>query len=208
MIVSDAAGLLFVHVQKTGGVTVERWLQEVAPDARRVPGCDRHAGLRVILAAEPALSGHLVLGIVRNPWSRLLSWHRMVRRWVSWVPEGQSLETLANFRGNAFAQRVARELPDFEDFVMRGTAEIPRLRRPQLSYLEAPGRRADVVGRQETLDADLRAVAARCGLPARTGERWNADDEQVDYRVAYTPAMRDRVGEIFARDVAAFGYEF
>lgn len=208
MIVSDAAGLLFVHVQKTGGVSVERWLQEVTPDARRVPGCDRHAGLRAILAAEPALADHLVLGVVRNPWTRLLSWHRMVRRWVSWVPDGEPLEAVENFRGNAFARRVARELPDFEDFVMRGTAEIPRLRRPQVAYLEAPGRRADVVARQETLDDDLRALATRCGLPPRTGERWNTDDERVDHRAAYTPAMRDRVGEVFARDVAAFGYEF
>ncbi len=208
MIVSDATGLLFVHVQKTGGSTVENWLKEVTPDARRVPGCHRHAGLRPLLTAEPGLSTHLVLGVVRNPWSRMLSWHRMVRRWVAEVPDGEPLTALAHFRGNVFARRVALELPDFEDFVMRGTLEIPRLGRPQLDYLEAPGRTADVICHQETLDEDLRAVAARCGLPAHTGERWNTDDERVDYRAAYTPAMRDRVGEVFARDVEAFGYDF
>ena len=34
MIVSDTTGLLSVHVQKTGGTTVQRWLEEVTPDAR------------------------------------------------------------------------------------------------------------------------------------------------------------------------------
>ncbi len=208
MIVSDSAGLVFVHVQKTGGVTVERWLEEVLPDARRLPGRDRHAGLRTILADEPGLADHLVFGVVRNPWARLLSWHRMVLRWVSWVPVGEPLTAVPNFRGNRFAQRVAQEFPDFEDFVLRGPDVLPRLRRPQVAYLEAPGRRADVVGRQERLDADLDGLADRLGLPRRSGERWNADDERVDHRAAYTPAMRDRVGELFARDVDELGYEF
>lgn len=208
MIVSDTTGLLFVHVQKTGGTTVQRWLEEVTPDARPVPGCHRHAGLTTILQAEPSLRDHLVVGFVRNPWSRMHSWHRMVRRWVAQVPDGEPLASLSHFRGNAFARRVARELPDFEDFVLRGTREVPRLRRPQVAYLRAPGRRADLVGRQETLEADLRVLAERCGLPPHAGGRWNADDEPVDYRDAYTPAMRDRVAEVFARDVEAFGYEF
>lgn len=208
MIVSDAARLVFVHVQKTGGVSVEHWLREAVPDARRLPGRDRHAGLRTILADEPGLADYFVVGFVRDPWARMHSWHRMVMRWAGWVPEGAPLTAVENFRGNLFAQRVAREFADFEDFVMRGPDRLPRLRRPQLAYLEAPGRRADLVGRQESLAADVETLRQRCDLPAVALTHRNADDERVDHRAAYTPAMRDRVGELFARDVAELGYEF
>lgn len=208
MIISDSARLVFVHVQKTGGTTVQAWLQATLPDARTLRDRHRHAGLRAILEAEPDVGAYLVLGCVRNPWARMLSWHRMVRRWVEAVPEGEQLTVVRDFRGNRFAQRVAREHPDFESFVLDGPDRFPRLRRPQVDYLTAGDRTADVVARTETLDADLDRLAGRLGLAPPPAERHNVDVERVDYRGFYTPAMRDRVGEVFARDCAAFGYTF
>ncbi len=208
MLISDSSRLLFVHVQKTGGSTVQRWLEENVDDARGLPRCHRHAGLGPILDEEPDLTAYLVLGFVRNPWSRMLSWHRMIQRWAAAVRPGEPLESVEDFRTNRFARRVARELPDFESFVLRGPAEIPRLRRPQVSYLEAGGRRADLVGRQERLEEDLAPLRERLGFGPLPAERHNADVERVDYRDAYTPRMRDHVGEVFARDVEELGYEF
>lgn len=206
--ISDSARLVFVHVQKTGGSSVDNWLRAALPDVRSLPGRDRHAGLRTILRDEPALASYFVFGFVRNPWSRMLSWHRMIRRWVDEVPEGRPLESLRSFEVNPFARRVAVEMPDFEDFVLRGPEEFARLRRPQVGYLRTPRRSADLIGRQESFDADLERVRERLGLPPREEHRYNADVEEVDYRAHYTPRMRDRVGELFARDVAEFGYEF
>ena len=206
--ISDSASVLFVHVQKTGGSSIDNWLRASLPDVRTLPDRDRHAGLRTILKDEPDLRSYFVFGFVRNPWSRMLSWHRMIRRWVEEVPAGEPLESLRSFQVNPFARRVALELPDFESFVMRGPGEFPRLRRPQIAYLEAPRRRADLIGRQERFEADLEVVRERLGLPAREERRYNADVVDVDYREHYSTAMRERVGELFARDVEEFGYEF
>ncbi|MEQ4549474.1 sulfotransferase family 2 domain-containing protein [Nocardioides kribbensis] len=80
MVISDSARLLFVHVQKTGGSTIQRALEPALPDARQVKGIDRHAMLGGILRAEPDLTPYWTVGFVRNPWARMLSWFRMVER--------------------------------------------------------------------------------------------------------------------------------
>ena len=53
-----------------------------------------------------------------------------------------------------FWSRVSTEMQDFETFVMRGPAEIERLRTPQVDYLRADGKQADFIGRTEHLEAD------------------------------------------------------
>ena len=91
---------------------------------------------------------------------------------------------------------------------MPSSSVVPTLGWTQLSYLQSKGRVADFIGRQETFDADMRAVIARIGLePAEVG-RVNAAPEPGRYRDAYTPATRDKVAQVFRRDLRAFGYEF
>jgi hypothetical protein len=92
--------------------------------------------------------------------------------------------------------------------VLEGTRRLPRVRVPQVDYLVAPGRRADFIGRTENLDDDLRRGLALAGLPVPASvERTNAGPVS-DYREHYTPAMRDRVAQVAARDIAEFGYTF
>jgi hypothetical protein len=207
MVISDAHRFLFVHVQKTGGSTIDNRLDEVMPDTRKIKGIDRHATLGQILEAEPALAGYWTVGFVRNPWARLLSWFRMVERFKE---RAELHEKGAEaFRGkNYFIRSIAETCPDFETFVMKGTAEWPRLRTPQVRYLTSRTRRADFVGRQETLEADLRAVLARLDLPWEPLQSVNVDHRRPDYREVYTEPMRKRVADLFAKDLAAFDYSF
>lgn len=82
MIVSESAGVLFVHVQKTGGQTVANLLLDLAPGARKITWMrdNKHATLHTILDAKPEYADYFVCGFVRNPWARMLSWHEMVLR--------------------------------------------------------------------------------------------------------------------------------
>lgn len=207
MVISDAHRLLFVHVQKTGGSTIDNRFAEVFDDARTLTGLDRHATLTQILEAEPGLSAYWTVGFVRNPWARLLSWWRMVERLQERAAAGNegSARHLAN---NAFLKGVAEECPDFETFVMKGPERWRRLRTPQVRYLTSPTRRADLIGRQETLEADLRAVFARLDLPWEPLTSTNVDHHRPDYRDLYTDPMRRQVETIYAKDVAAFDYAF
>ncbi len=217
MVISDSARLLFVHVQKTGGSTIHNRLTEVLPDARQVKGVDRHGTLGQILRAEPELSTYWTFGIVRNPWARMLSWFRMVERFRDSEQDGESRLD----RKNQFIRSVAETCPDFESFIMKGLDEFSRLQTPQWRYLATKTRRADMIGRQESLEADLRAVQARFDIPWEPLKSVNIDRTRPDYqagpelggrdtryRSEYTDEMARRVEAAFARDVTAFGYEF
>ena len=207
MVISDAHKLLFVHVQKTGGSTIDNRFDEVLPDSRHVPGIDRHATLGQILQAEPGLAAYWTVGFVRNPWARMLSWFRMVERFKERAEKGRKGADQF-LKKNHFIKGVAEACPDFETFVMKGPDQWVRLRTPQVRYLTSKTRRADFIGRQETLEADLRAIFARLELPWEPLQSVNVDKSRPDYREVYTEPMRRRVEELFAKDLAAFDYSF
>ena len=195
MVISDAHQLLFVHVQKTGGSTIDNRFAEVFPDARQVPGLDRHATLTQILEGEPGLSAYWTVGFVRNPWARMLSWFRMVERFKERADKGRRGAD-AFMKKNQFIKGVAEACPDFETFVMKGPDQWARLRTPQVRYLTSKTRRADFIGRQETLEADLRAIFARLELPWEPLQSVNVDKRRPDYHELYTDPMRRRIGRL------------
>jgi len=207
MVISDAHKLLFVHVQKTGGSTIDNRFDEVLPDVRHVAGVDRHATLGQILEAEPDLAAYWTVGFVRNPWARMLSWFRMVERFKERASKGRRGADMF-LKKNQFIKGVADACPDFETFIMEGPDQWVRLRTPQIRYLTSKTRRADFIGRQETLEADLRAIFARLELPWEPLQSVNVDRSRPDYREVYTDPMRRRVEELFERDIAAFDYSF
>lgn len=206
MRVSDSHKLVFVHVQKTGGVTVETVLDKVLPDARSQSN-ERHDTLAKILRREPELKHYWVVGFVRNPWARMWSWYAMIRNAAEQHAKGAQSKETRQIDRNRFWQSVA-SYPDFETFIQQGPEDHERLRLPQHSYLTTRTRRADFIGRTETFEADMRAVLARIGVP------WDGELPHKNrgvapsYRDHYTPEMRDRVGEIFAKDIKIFGYDF
>lgn len=212
MIVSHPARVLFVHVQKTGGSTVQSVLLDRLPGAERLTGLPgaKHAHLRTALNRQPELATYWTFGFVRNPWARLWSWWSMIDRRQAQRDEGHAWAT-RRIDNNNFWSGVLRDLPDFEAFVMRGPEQFTRLRTPQLSYLQAGDRRADLIGRTESFSDDLARICERLGLePPAQESRRNAQPggPSSSYRAHFTPAMRDRVAELFAADVDEFGYEF
>lgn len=209
MIVSHPARVLFVHVQKCGGSTVESLLLHRLPGAEKVYGLpgNRHAHLSTVLARQPELAGYWTFGFVRNPWARMWSWHAMIlRRGAAADAGNQAMAT--EIGRNPFWAGVLRHHRDFESFVLHGPDRFPRLGTPQLDYLRTSTRRADLIGRTETLEGDLGRVFGELGLePPPAAPRVNAGPPQ-DYRAHYTDRTRDRVGELFAPDLEEFGYRF
>jgi hypothetical protein len=208
MIVSHEARVLFVHVQKTGGSVVSQFLLDHLAGAGKLQGLPgaKHATLRAALRHDPGLADYWVAGFVRNPWARLWSWFSMIERRGQGAARSDRVST--RVERNAFWSGVLGDGMDFEEFVMTGPERFRRLRTPQVDYLTTPRRSADFVGRTETFAQDFAAVAERLGIEAeRPVERGNAGPRD-DYRAHYTPAMRDRVAEVFAADLRAYGYEF
>lgn len=207
MLISDSHRFLFVHVQKTGGSTIDNNLSASLGDVRRIAEAHRHAPLERLLQLEPGLADYWTAGFVRNPWARMLSWWRMVERFRDGAERGVE-RYLDHLQRNRFVAGIIEQHPDFESFVLHATEEHPRLRKPQVEFMNADGRSADFVGRQETLEDDLRVIYDHLGLEWVELQSVNIDPGRPDYRDVYTPATRDRIAELFAADLAAYGYEF
>ena len=209
MRVSDAHRALFVHVPKTGGSTVDLIFDEEVDDARRVAGANRHLGYRKLLGLEPGLADYWSCGFVRNPWARMVSWWAMTVDMYERAERGHQRASykLANL------QHVWGPLGnyrhDFPTFVLEGTANVKRLRVPQLRRLQAPGHgEVDFIGRVENFLHDVNVVRERLGLdPVEELPRRNRSTHG-HYSDYYDDRSRARVAEVYAPDIEAFGYTF
>ncbi len=114
MLISDSRKVLFVHVPKTGGVSVEETVKEACPDARkaRVP-IGRHATLGKIIKHEPQVVDYWTFGFVRNPWARMLSWWRMMERFREGAASGNQRH-VEHLQRNRFIASILEAHPDFE----------------------------------------------------------------------------------------------
>lgn len=193
--------LIFVHIQKTGGSAINLAFGQ----PQNPPEKHRDATELRALYGEAAWSQSFKFSIVRNPWDRLVSWWTMIDSMRAHVAAGGA--------ASGFIRYVLQNALSFEQFIgldgeIADADGRKRVLRPQLSYItDAEGRlMVDHVGRFERLGAEVAVVAALRGKPV-TLRRINAS-QHGPYHEAYTPSMRDRVGEAFAADIAAFGYRF
>jgi hypothetical protein len=200
--------VLFVHVPKSGGSSIDRIFDTELSDARTVPGRQRHAPYSRLLLAEPALADYWSFGFVRNPWARLVSWWTMVEKVLDRADAGhpRALERIAK-RPEVWLEEGAYR-HDFDRFVLEGTVALKKLGRSQLATLSARGRRVDFIGRLETFDRDISVVRERLGLSAtETAPHVNRSAHR-HYREYYNDVTREHVAKVFADDVEAFGYRF
>lgn len=207
MLISDSRRAVFVHVQKTGGVSVHALLSDLWEDSRRLPG-RRHQTWSQIVEREPALADYFAFGFVRNPWSRMVSWWEMTQWFKRRASRGEP-EAVRHLATNPFLAAVVRDYDTFADFLGRGPEDHARLRRPQVDYLTSPKGRVDFVGRTEHLADDMARLVDSLGLPrGTTVPHRNRTRLQAHWRTYYDDRTRERVGEVFAQDLAEFGYTF
>lgn len=202
-----AAGVVMIHVPRAAGTSLSSELYG------RFIG---HFSVTELLAVAPADVAALPrFAVVRNPWDRLVSAWSFARRGFSLVePAG------ASSPGDAARIRIRREEqyqgPEFESFerfvhewlALRDVHRLDGVFRPQVDYVRDPAGATplDFLGRFEQLDQIATWLTETTGrqfdLP-----RLNAS-ERGAYRSHYTPELAQLVGEIYDKDIAAFGYEF
>lgn len=212
MLHSPTRRLIFVHIPKTGGNSIKALLRAHLTDVEKI-------GKQHDLAAWhcrelPDWEGCFKFAVVRNPWDRLLSWHSYM------VVRGRPPPWHRRLRGRDRRSRIARytwrQGRSFEDFVLRCTDVIDDAKAgrrcyawDQVAYLtDADGRwLVDFVGRFERFAADVQGAFARVGLHDVVVPHTNTSAHR-HYSHYYTDRLRDVVAQRFARDIAAFGYQF
>jgi hypothetical protein len=131
--------------------------------------------------------GYRKISVERNPWDREISFY-------FWRMRDRDRADWPGFERFVLAQTEASRLHNFEVYSLRGRIV------------------AETMLRYEYLEEDFAALVRSLGveqipeLPhAKSAYR---PPEMRDYRTHYTPATRDAVARLYAREIEAFGYEF
>ena len=82
------------------------------------------------------------------------------------------------------------------------------MRVPQIRLLTADGRKADFIGRTESFAADVALIRKHLGLPPVDELPARNMTSHGHWRDYYNDRTRDIVADIFADDLAEFGYRF
>lgn len=190
---------IFVHIPKTAGTTILDVL-----GAETV--FDTHAPASTYRLSDPGFfDTAFKFTIVRNPWDRFASTFHFMRDGTDWPMQQE------------WADRYIGDL-DFKQFTMK--LRNPLFRKivlserffwPQHFWIadRAGATLVDEIYKFEALDVALPEIARRLGvtLPSTIPKRRKS--RRPDRAAVYTdPAMIDLVGQLYAEDIARFGYRF
>ena len=213
MIASHAHRFIFLKTRKTAGTSIEISLSkvcgpddiitEISPEdeeLRKAAGgrgpqnfaspplprkAYNHMGAkaaREVVGAE-VWRDYFTFAIERNPWDAVVSLYY-------------------------WKYKDLPRLPDFDAYV--NEIWIEQLSNNRRMYRIRGKMAVDRVLRYESLDEDLQDVWRQLDLPGTPDlprAKGNARPAG-HYRDLYSPASRDRVGDVFADTIEAFGYEF
>ncbi len=193
----DRRRCIFIHVPKCAGVSVSRSLfgDMVAT----------HLAVKSfqLIYSKQEFESYFKFTFVRNPWDRLFSAFRFLKR-------GGMTD-----KDRAWANTQLAPYDTFDDFVRRwvtakNVASWQHFK-PQHRFLLDPAGRLqiDYVGRFETLEQDFCHIAERLGIE-RTIAHHNRTDgpSATDYRSFYTDETRRIVADVYRRDIELFDYRF
>ena len=210
MIVSDSRKVIFVHNQKTGGVSITKALMNSGGFRR---DGHTHEGASQILSRGIALGEHFSFGFVRNPWARLASWYVMFRS-----------NPVKNI--TPFWDYIRLSLGSFKRFLTRTDVVIEDgyvpmgITRPQCWYFKKNGVVVvDRICRYENFQneiAEIENILNDRGVQGtdqgqqrvRLQVPWLNKFKNYDYRELYDDESRKLVASWYEEDIDAFGYTF
>ncbi len=189
----DEHRCIFVHITKTAGTSVAKSLFGYLPYHYTA------TDYRVIYSRK-TFEHYYKFAFVRNPWDRLYSAYRYLQA-GGW-----------NDDDKRWADEHLSGYDDFNVFVhdWLNTANIEKHIhfRPQYRFVCDRHRNIliDYLAYFETINDDFDYLARQLGIEARIGHH-NANPAN-HYSQVYDPAARERVAEVYADDIALFGYDF
>ncbi len=199
MIVSHRYGFVFVKTRKTAGTSIEVYLSDHCGESDIVtpilPHVEPHRprNFEGFYNHMPAVAIRERIGIdlwnrcftfcvERNPWDKTLSYFHMLR----------------DRRGDGLT---------FDDYLRLGDfpTDFP-------AYSEHGQIIVDRILRYERLDPELAEVFSKLGMPfpGQLGIRAKSEHrkDRRPYQAVYTPEQAEIVRQVFAAEIAHFGWEF
>ncbi|MEW9808765.1 sulfotransferase family 2 domain-containing protein [Mesorhizobium sp. ZMM04-5] len=185
---------IFVHIPKCAGVSISQHLYSCLAGGHY--SLDTYT--KIFRPCE--YSRYFKYTFVRNPWDRLVSaFHYLKEGGMDEKDRKWAADNLGN-------------IVDFEDFVVNWlTVERAWSKRhlvPQHHYVitRFPTLKLDYIGFIENIDNDFSFVANKLGRENSLAKK--NQSRRQDYRSYYSRKMRDKVADIYSRDIELFEYDF
>jgi hypothetical protein len=183
----DDVGYVLIHPPKTAGGSIQAWFGD-----QYATGHITSLRLMEIVGEDKWHSLHKV-GLVRNPWDRMVSWFHHHRQHIpfssftDWVKAGLPVDWPAEWRGE-------------------GQEHDPLMLTTWLCNNNGLLATNQII-RFEKLADDCREVARHIERPFAGLDHRNATKHDA-YFSYYNEQTREIVAERFARDIEMFGYAF
>lgn len=193
------AGVVFIHVPKAAGTSLSEALYGRFLGHVRAVDVRRWAPRKVVSLP--------MAGVTRNPWDRLVSAYRFVRRGVG----------IGGQTPGAVWRSSQYNIPEFETFerfltewlAKRNPRDLDLIFQPQCDFVcDHNGNVVvDHLGRFEDLPETYAFLWPRSPDRPKVGLS-NRSGSIIDFRTFYTRELAKLAGSIYSEDVASFGYSF
>jgi hypothetical protein len=228
MPVSYEKRAVFIHIPKTGGMSVTRSLRDAGLDfdfcgeplnTRLLKHPDPASILAILERSQSGVPAHIpqdhlpatvLRSLLDEPWDHFYKFSFVRNPWDKEVSRYWYLRRLLAMpeydAQTGEIHDLVRRSDTFEKFMELYPIDE---RIDMSSYLvdESGADLVDFVGRVETLEADFASVCKRLGLPAAL-VHINRSERTPSYAHYYTPKTQAAVARRFARDIDRFGYRF
>lgn len=187
--------LLFIHIYKTGGMSIKTALAGALRPLNIFTTHPTPAEIRAVLKDYDKC---FKFAVVRNSWDWQVSLYHYILQ----------AEQLGHERHREF-DRV-QGYGSFREYILQGVrnGELSETRRQQAEWcFDDLGQPIDFVARFESLQADWEKICRTNGLPARELPRINASHHRP-YRDYYDNQTRQIVASRFRRDIELFNFSF
>ena len=194
MLLSHKKKFLFIHIQKTGGTSITRWLQNSVSDMEM--SIEAHSPLSVV---EDRYRDYFKVAFVRNPFDRLVSWYSMISKVKN---------------PNPLQQKVLTHSKNFTEFILNcehltSKSNWKPFHYNQIDYLtDAKGTVAvDFIGKFEDFSQGIKTISDYLDIDSHTIGHINSSTHTA-YQDYYTEKTRDIISNRFQRDLHYFNYTF
>jgi len=204
MIISDTKKFIFIHIPKTGGMSVRNSLEKYATvgvwkgrtpfggTPQTNPNMAKHAKARII-KSNVNWPGYFTFSFVRNPWSWLVSGYHYARK---------DKRDWRNKQANMLS---------FKDYLIWSLSSDDRrhttLRLGQFDFISDNGKViVDYVGKLECIASNFSHICNKLGINENIAHLNKT--KHKDYRAYYDSTLIDLVYKHFKNDIEHFNYTF
>lgn len=220
MFISHRYQIIFIHVQKAGGSSIQRLFEQLDPELITQIAIDpaknrpKHCFATDIaeVIGEKMFSEYTTFSVVRNPFDRLVSWYWMLKLRSFEEENPDIIETPGDKVNFALIDALNQHASTFDEFVsLPEDHECDLFKRfffNQVDYLsDGSDIIVDHILRFENLNNDFANFAELLGI-TNALSHINKTPRKVDYHSYYNAVSQQQIASRFQRDLDYFNYRF